>query len=93
MLAGCLEAFQRLDLPWNTGTVSRSTVAGGRQRSRSYARNAWAFRCSRLDLLILQQADRVSIEAYSPKRPLPATISTRLCEAIEFVPVFYTADQ
>jgi hypothetical protein len=80
-----LEAFQKLDLPWNAATVSRSTVAKGRQRSKKYEMNAWAFRCHGLELLVLQHPDRVSIEAYSRERKLHGQIATRLCEAMDFV--------
>src|ERR1051325_3829599 len=82
-----LQAFDKLDLPWNAVTVSRSTIAKGRQRQRSnkYERNVWAFRCHGLDILVVQLSDRVSIEAYSRSEALHANIAVRLREAMEFV--------
>lgn len=80
-----IRAFQRLELPWNAGTVRRSSTARGRRRSKAFSRDAWAFRCQGLDVLIVQGADRMSMEVYSESNRLPPKIERRLLEALEFV--------
>lgn len=80
-----LRAFQDLHLPWNARTVRRTSTAKGRRRSQAFSRNAWTFRCQGLDLLIVQEADQVSVEAYSETRRLPPRIEDRIIEALEFV--------
>lgn len=80
-----LRAFQRLHLPWNAGTVQRISTAQGRRRSQAFSKNAWKFRCQELDLLVVQEADQVSVEAYSETRRLPPRVEDRLIEALEFI--------
>lgn len=80
-----IRAFQRLELPWNAGTVRRSSTARGRRRSKAFSRDAWAFRCHGVDVLIVQGGDRMSMEVYSERNRLAPGIERRLLEALEFV--------
>ena len=80
-----IRAFQHLELPWNAGTVRRSSTARGRRRSKAFSRDAWAFRCQGLDVLIVQGADRMSMEVYSERNRLPPRIERHLLEALEFI--------
>ena len=80
-----IRAFQRLKLPSNAVTVRHSSTARGRRRSKAFSRDAWAFRCLGLDVLIVQGTDRTSMEVYSERKRLPLGIERRLLEALEFV--------
>ena len=80
-----IHAFQRLELPWNSGTVRRSSTARGRRRSLEFSRDAWAFRCLGMDVLLVQGSDRMSMEVSSDRNRLAPKIERHLLEALEFV--------
>jgi hypothetical protein len=80
-----LLAFQELELPWNAGTATRSTTAKGRKRSRTFRKNAWAFACNGLDILVTQHEHHVSLDAHSRSKRLKSRVELRLQEALEFV--------
>lgn len=80
-----IKAFQKLDLPANAVTVQRTTTARGRRRSKQFSRNAWSFRTKGLDILIIQDADRMAMEVFSQAQRLPTEIHRHLLDSLEFV--------
>jgi hypothetical protein len=78
--------FSNVEIPCNTRTVKRKSVAKGRLRSKSQALNAWKFRCCGIDFLLVRESDDLlTVNASITGEEFPTYFEERLIETLQFV--------
>ncbi len=78
--------FDSLRIPYNERTIQTKSVAKGRHRSKHGSLNAWKFRCSGFDFLLVKEEDKLlTIHVSTKTGRLPQHFEERVIETLQFV--------
>ncbi len=81
-----MAAFQKIDIPANTHSTKRESVARGRRKLRWMKSNAWKFRCLKFDFLAVQEEnDLFTLTVRSEDSLFPEHFGERVMEILQFL--------
>jgi hypothetical protein len=81
-----IRVFDNVNIPCNERTLTRKSVARGRQSSKSMSRNAWKFKCCKLDFLLVKEDEKLLIiNVVSSEESISEYLRERVLETLQFI--------
>ncbi|MBW4487013.1 MAG: hypothetical protein KME12_04410 [Trichocoleus desertorum ATA4-8-CV12] len=81
-----IRVFDNINIPRNERTLIRKSVARGVQSSESMSRNAWSFKCCKLNFLLVKEDKKLLvINIASSQENIPEYLRERILETLQFI--------
>lgn len=81
-----IRVFDTVNIPCNERTLTRTSVARGIQSSKSMSRNAWKFKCCKLDFLLVKEDEKLLIiNVVSNEESISEFLRERVLETLQFI--------